>query len=165
MRPRRHNLFYQSGGGSKTGKALVLAPIREEQAIMACFSGSSGLITNWYCEGSAPQCCRDSRETLKEGIPWNCIPADGVCCGHGDYCSASINAICKRDKSGYECWAGSGAEVPTIVGNTPEMESDYSNVRGHKDEGEYESSATKSAWKAEVWAAWGMIGVGALWFL
>ena len=128
-------------------------------------AGSSGLITNWYCKGSAPQCCRDSRETLKEGIPWNCIPADGVCCGHGDYCSASINAICKRDKSGYECWAESGAEVPTIVGNTPEMESDYSNVRGHKDEGEDESSATKSAWKAEVWAAWGMIGVGALWFL
>lgn len=69
-----------------------------------------------------------------------------------------------RDGSDYVCLGDSGFEVPTIIGNTPEMESDYSNVEGHKDKDEDEGTATRTGWKVGVWAAWG-VGVVAPWLL
>ncbi|KAF2258945.1 hypothetical protein CC78DRAFT_586526 [Lojkania enalia] len=128
----------------------------DNKTICGSETGSTGLITNWYCAGDTPQCCRDTTETLEEDIPWNCIPADGVCCGHGDYCGGRINATCVRDGSGYACLSDSGFEVPTIVGNTPEMESDHSNVEGYKDKDKDEGAAASLGWKIEVWAAWGV---------
>lgn len=95
-------------------------------------AGASGLKTNWYCAGEEPVCCRDSTTTWDEGIPWACIPADGLCCGHGDYCSSG--STCVRDGSDYACRSSSGHELSSLVGNTPEGESDWSGVDGGDDD-------------------------------
>ncbi|KAJ4146825.1 hypothetical protein LMH87_001384 [Akanthomyces muscarius] len=76
-----------------TGVVIVASPaLREDTGLLrerdnssgknVCGSetSASGLKTNYYCEGDEPVCCRDSTTTLKDGIPWACIPEDGLCC-------------------------------------------------------------------------------------